>query len=520
MKRALIAAAMVFLGACTSDDFLRPAPDGGAGSSGASGSAGTAGQGGGTAGQGGGAAGDAGTPQEPDFDAFAAAVEADRQLNNIPAAAVAIVRPGKDTWIRGFGTTTADGTVNDSTLFVSGGFGQQLTSLGVWRLIDQGKVDPEATVLTYLPEFNVEHGAEFVPLLKVKHLLTMSSGMQKDDDFGVGIPAWMGSDDSQLLGYLQSAAFAQNEYLQFEPGAIVFGSNRAIPVLGMIIERASGTTYVQFMEEEVLQPLGLDRAILRAEVARQDPNVVADDTCGFATDSAIGRAGGMPYISVADHAKVSKFLLEGNEAFVSSATQQLLRVPVLSTNGFSGNRVRVTNLIGLWYTNSVPTPSGTLEYPIDSWGATGGWCAGVQFFVLLPSQGVGVGGFVYRGTMGDASTFTTNLIKTALDLLGDAPGAALTDPEDPSKFERYVGTYEGPTHQVPFEVTASDGGLQIPGKCDLVPGNTHQFTCNGKGIEFFEDKEGKIEYASVPFGPLYVAHKAEPGDAGADADAQ
>ena len=169
----------------------------------------------------------------------------------VPAAAVAVLQDGEvvDTAAgilhRGTGVeATAD------SLFQIGSITKLWTATLVMQLVDEGKVDLDATVRTYLPEFRIgdEDAAREIT---VRQLLTHTAGFEGDifTDTGVG-------DDcvEKYLGVLHDVPQL------FPPGELFSYNNAGYCVLGRLVEVRRGKTYDACLRDHLFQPLGLTHA--------------------------------------------------------------------------------------------------------------------------------------------------------------------------------------------------------------------------------------------------------------------
>jgi CubicO group peptidase (beta-lactamase class C family) len=452
------------------------------------------------------------------LEQFAAAVEADRTAQSVPGMAVAVVQDGALQWSRGFGArdqaTPTGPSMDPDTLFLAGVWGMHLTGLGVMKLVEQAKVDLDAPVTTYLPEFNVNVGTQYVPALTVRHLLNGRSGLKWGNWGTSGVSGFAGPEDNLLLDYVMSPTFSQLERIDSPPGLHFYWSNRNPMIAGMIIERASGKSYVQFMNDEVLEPLGLTRTMMREADAVADGNVAHSTINDKWTNSALARPGGMTYTTVRDMANVAEFLLKGNESFVSGATRQAVLAPAGSTESYF-DASQMALAYGFTYQKLLYCPWAT-HFEVDTYLVGGPWNDHYHLMLLVPSKQFAL--IVAANTWSWDPSKTVGAAVTII--LGMPPGDKATDKEDPSLFAHYVGTYRRPTSTFQFDVTPGDAGLQIPGTCDLVPAYpAGNFDCNGKSVLFRDNEQGEIEYAFVDFSPEpYVARRIQPSaDAGADA---
>ena len=124
---------------------------------------------------------------------------------------------------------------------------KQFTAMLVMQLVEAGKINLDAPVADYLPQFRQETGRK----IKVRDLLSSSSGLPVlPDEFYVNEDAKM-TDANFVIGkYLQGD-------LQFKPGSKFNYNNGDFVILGAIIERVSGKNYEANLNEKILQPLGM-----------------------------------------------------------------------------------------------------------------------------------------------------------------------------------------------------------------------------------------------------------------------
>ena len=169
----------------------------------------------------------------------------------VPAAAVAVLKDGEV--VDGAAGTLHLGTGVEATadsLFQIGSITKLWTATLVMQLVDEGKVDLDATVRTYLPEFRIGD-EEAAQVITVRQLLTHTSGFEGDifTDTGVG-------DDcvEKYLGVLHDVPQL------FPPGEQFSYNNAGYCVLGRLVEVLRDKTYDECLREHLFQPLGLTHA--------------------------------------------------------------------------------------------------------------------------------------------------------------------------------------------------------------------------------------------------------------------
>ena len=118
------------------------------------------------------------TPPDPKFDTLVALVERKMAQYGVPGVAFGVVKDGQ-TRVRGLGLTNLDNPqpVTPNTVFPLASISKTLTATALMRLVEEGKVDLNARVRRYLPEFAVQD--ETVSReAAVWHLLTHTPGWE------------------------------------------------------------------------------------------------------------------------------------------------------------------------------------------------------------------------------------------------------------------------------------------------------------------------------------------------------
>lgn len=181
--------------------------------------------------------------------------------HQVPGCAVAILQNG-ERFLASYGVTSVENPleVTPSTLFQIGSITKTFTGLALAILQDDGRLDFDAPVRTYLPDFRVRDAAASATVT-VRNLVTHTSGWIGDvfRDTGQG-------DDALAIYVARMADVPQ----QFAPGTNWSYNNAAFAVAGRVIEVVSGMPVERFLDERILQPLGMKQTrILAREVINQ-----------------------------------------------------------------------------------------------------------------------------------------------------------------------------------------------------------------------------------------------------------
>ncbi len=170
-----------------------------------------------------------------------------------PGAAAIITKDGRPVYRRATGLADLEFStmLEPDMVFRIGSVTKQFTAAGVLLLADRGALRLEDEITKYVPDFDT--GTRHVT---IEHLLTHTSGIKNYTDVAAWRPTW-----GQDLTPSQLVAFVKPDPFEFEPGSRWAYSNTGYILLGMVIEKASGTPYAEFMRKEVLLPLGLSRTM-------------------------------------------------------------------------------------------------------------------------------------------------------------------------------------------------------------------------------------------------------------------
>jgi len=133
----------------------------------------------------------------------------------------------------------------------------------ILQLYEDGKLDLEKTINTYLPDYTGMAG----PRVTISNLLNMTSGMRNMDDGTTmesvlknGIPQYQKpyTTDEMLLKYC-------SDTLVKAPGTEFDYNNADFIILGKIIERISGKSFEQNLQEKILNPLQMQNTGLLSQ---------------------------------------------------------------------------------------------------------------------------------------------------------------------------------------------------------------------------------------------------------------
>lgn len=198
----------------------------------------------------------------PRIDALAA-----EALKEGPVAglSLAVVRGGDVAIHKGYGLANLElgVPVTEQSLFRIGSITKQFTAAAIMRLVEQGQVKLDDDVTKYVA-FPTQGRR-----ITLRHLLTHTSGLKgytELEDFAKRAPLELTPDE--VLALLKDVPPL------FEPGAKWSYSNTGYFLLGLVIEKASGMTYADYVEKNLFPRAGLGNTWY-CDVSRILPHRVA-----------------------------------------------------------------------------------------------------------------------------------------------------------------------------------------------------------------------------------------------------
>jgi CubicO group peptidase (beta-lactamase class C family) len=167
-----------------------------------------------------------------------------------PGMAVGIIHDGELVYAKGFGLANVElGVFNDSdVLYRIGSTSKQFTATAIALLALDGKLDVEAPLTDYFPEFSAND-----PPVLVRHLVHHSSGIP---DY-IGIQFASGGGPKAWFTPEQSLEVLSTAELEFVPGSQFSYSNSNYLLLGELVRRVSGQSLRDFAHKRIFDPLDM-----------------------------------------------------------------------------------------------------------------------------------------------------------------------------------------------------------------------------------------------------------------------
>jgi len=248
--------------------------------------------------------------------------------------------------------------MTDDTIFDAASLTKVVaTTPSIWLLIECGKIELDAPVSRYIPEF---HGG-WRDEITIRHLLTHTSGLRPDLDLST---PWSGYDTAIRMAIAEEP--------RQRPGYTFRYSDINFELLGEIVKRVSGDDLDVFAKREIFEPLGMvDSGFRPADKKRIAPTEQTPEGMlrGVVHDPTARRMGGVAghaglFTTVHDLTLYCRMLLRGGAPILKTQTVNMLTAVATPPN------VAVRRAGGFDIDSSFSRPRGEI-FPLGSYGHTG-----------------------------------------------------------------------------------------------------------------------------------------------------
>jgi CubicO group peptidase (beta-lactamase class C family)/D-alanyl-D-alanine dipeptidase len=183
----------------------------------------------------------------PALEAFIAHEVADKGL---PALSVALVDDQTIIWAKGFGLTNpkTETVATPDTVYRVGSVSKLFTDLAVMQRVEQGKLDLDAPITRYLPDFKPAN--PFGQAITLRQLMAHRSGLVREPPVGNYF-------DPSVTSLARTVQSLNDTALVYAPQSRIKYSNAAVAVVGYVLERTSGEPFAKYLQHRLLEPLGM-----------------------------------------------------------------------------------------------------------------------------------------------------------------------------------------------------------------------------------------------------------------------
>jgi len=344
----------------------------------------------------------------------------ERQADRLPSVAAAVVQKGEQVWANAVGSADYDEAreATPDTQYRIGSITKTFTATAIMQLRDAGQLDLDDRL-----EQHVEGIANGTPT--IRRLLSHLSGLQREA--GEMFVTGESPTDDELVASMSEVEFVLG------PAQAHHYSNLAFALLGQVVARKSGLPYTEYVDERIIEPLGLTRTTWLPQAPKAQGYLVD----GYArtvwtepeTDLAGAAAAGQLWSTVEDLGRWATFLARGADGVLDAATNEQMWFPQVMY--YPHDWILGWGL-GLMLFNREGTIYG------GHGGAMAGHLAGV--YIDRKTQ-TGAATLTNSGTRGDMETLALNLAAKAKELWPEPLEPWRPEQEPPAEVRAILGRW-------------------------------------------------------------------------------
>ncbi|MDQ6787719.1 MAG: serine hydrolase [Acidobacteriota bacterium] len=184
------------------------------------------------------------------LDAFIRREMADKEL---PGVSIALVEDRQIVWQQGYGFSDpkAKTPITADTVFRVGSVSKLFTDIAVMQQVERGKIDLDAPVTKYLPDFQPRNS--FGKPITLRQLMSHRSGLVREPPTG----SYFDSSNPTLGETIKSL---NQTALVYAPETRTKYSNAGIATVGYVLEKTQKQPFADYLKRSLLEPLGMKQS--------------------------------------------------------------------------------------------------------------------------------------------------------------------------------------------------------------------------------------------------------------------
>jgi CubicO group peptidase (beta-lactamase class C family) len=387
-------------------------------------------------------------------------IENDLGNNNAVAVSIAIYKDGEVVFAEAFGEKAKDSgeTVTPETLFQLGSTTKMFTALATLQLTQEGLLSMDDKLVNTMP--NIQYPSVQALTwqdISIDDLLTHQSGLPD---------TYIGTDSNSSLVEYMSSGYPQQNMQNNPPGIFYNYSNPSWSYLGAVVEQITQTPYIEHMQQNIFEPMGMTRTWMDRSKVVADGNyalgfqangsggIFLSDINQIPLDFVVSPAGSETWSTPTQQLKMAEFLLNGNTDILSAELQSEMTTAKVSIE-FAG--------LPLHYGYGIYVDDGFQYneqwYPEKVWQHAGNTLAYSSAFWILPEKNIAVSIL----SSGRTDDFSATMI-AALEAVTELPQAQSEPiiPSDSSEYYKHVGTYTSPVATIIVTEVNNELHISIP----------------------------------------------------------
>jgi CubicO group peptidase (beta-lactamase class C family)/D-alanyl-D-alanine dipeptidase len=364
----------------------------------------------------------------------------------LPAISIALVNGQRIVWAQGFGYADPEQKIaaTAQTEYRVGSVSKLFTDLAVMQLVERGKLNLDAPITSYLPDFHPHN--PFATPITLRELMAHRAGVLREPPVG----NYFDSRGSTLDACIHSL----NQTTQvYRPGSHTKYSNAGVAVVGYVLENVEHQPFAAYLKRALLEPMGLDESAFTPE-----PRLVRHLAKAFMWSyDGLVAPNAQPYEQGARDFPAPTFQLGMSPAGSMYSTVndlgRFLEVLFAGGRGPHGQVIQPATLEQMWTPQFVPAGERNgfgIGFHVSQFrghrlvGHDGAIYGFATTLAALPSEKIGA---VAATTMDSANGVTDHIVMEALRLMlaqldhRPLPSIETTQPVPASEAQRLAGRY-------------------------------------------------------------------------------
>jgi CubicO group peptidase (beta-lactamase class C family) len=187
---------------------------------------------------------------------------------NRPGAAVFVIHNGRAIF-RGYGVAELRtlAPIGPKTSFRLASVTKQFTAMAIMLLVHDGKLSYDDPLTSIFPEYP-DYGRK----ITIRNLLNHTSGLEDYEDLMPASDPTLPIETTQIHDREALELLKRQTTTKFSPGTRWAYSNSGYVLLGIIVEKASGKSFPDFLHDRIFEPLGMKNTVAYVRGANEAPN--------------------------------------------------------------------------------------------------------------------------------------------------------------------------------------------------------------------------------------------------------
>lgn len=221
---------------------------------------------------------------------------AQMEAYHIPGATISVVKDGKLFFAKGYGYADLENkkpVIANETLYRIGSVSKLFVGTAVMQLVEQGRLDLNTDINTYLTDFKIPN--TYPEHITLAHLMTHTAGFEESYRSLLAHNA----DEVKPLGeYLANNMPARVR----PPGEIAAYSNYGAGLAAYVVEEVSGMSFDDYVKENIYNPLDMRHSTFRQPLPLE---LTSNMAMGYTYENGAHKAGEFEYIGIAPSGSMS-----------------------------------------------------------------------------------------------------------------------------------------------------------------------------------------------------------------------